>query len=326
MRIAITGGAGYIGSHTVDALMTRGDEVVVVDDLSTGDVARIGTAELIDLDLASDHAGATLGRQLRDRRVDAVIHFAALKRVDESIESPGLYYHVNLASTLAVIDAMRDAAVPSLVLSSSAAVYGEVNGMVDESHPTRPLNPYGATKLACETLVDAVARSGALRAASLRYFNVAGAGRPELGDRTIVNLIAIVIDQLSRGETPLVFGDDYETPDGSCVRDYVHVADVASAHVAVLDWLETTTGHRPLNIGTGRGTSVLEVIDVIAAAMGSDIKPAIRSRRVGDPANVVSRVDAIARLTGWSATYDLDATVRSSIEAYRWWSASSPVR
>lgn len=324
MRIAITGGAGYIGSHTVDALMTRGDEVVVVDDLSTGDVARIGDAELVDLDLASDAAGTTLARHLRDRRVDAVIHFAALKRVDESIEHPGRYYRVNLSSTLAVIDAMRDAAVPSLVLSSSAAVYGEVDGVVDESHPTRPLNPYGATKLACETLVDAVARAGALRAASLRYFNVAGAGRPELGDRTIVNLIAIVIDQLSRGETPLVFGDDYGTPDGSCVRDFVHVADVAGAHVAVLDWLQTTTGHRALNIGTGRGTSVLEVINLIAVAMGSDIKPAMRPRRAGDPANVVASVDAIASLTGWSAAYDLGETVRSSIEAHQWWSARHP--
>ncbi len=322
MRIAVTGGAGYIGSHAVDALLTRGDEVVVIDDLSTGDVARIGAAELIELDLASDTAGAALARHLRDRRVDAVIHFAALKRVDESIERPGHYYRINLASTLAVIDAMRDAAVPSLVLSSSAAVYGEVDGIVDESHPTLPLNPYGATKLACETLVDAVARSGALRAASLRYFNVAGAGRPELGDRTIVNLIAIVIDQLSRGETPFVFGDDYGTPDGSCVRDFVHVADVASAHVAVLDWLETTTGHRALNIGTGRGTSVLEVIDIIAATMGSDIKPAMRPRRPGDPANVVAHVDAITRLTGWSAVHDLDETVRSSVEAHRWWAAS----
>lgn len=324
MRIAITGGAGYIGSHTVDALLTRGDEVVVVDDLSTGDVARIGDAELINLDLASDAAGTTLARQLRDRRVDAVIHFAALKRVDESIEHPGLYYRVNLSSTLAVIDAMRDAAVPSLVLSSSAAVYGEVDGVVDESHLTQPLNPYGATKLACETLVDAAARSGALRAASLRYFNVAGASRPELGDRTIVNLVAIVIDQLSRGETPRVFGNNYATPDGTCVRDFVHVADVASAHVAVLDWLETTTGHRALNVGTGHGTSVLEVITLIAAAMGSSLTPAMSPRRAGDPANVVASVDAIANLTGWSAAYDLGETVRSSIEAHQWWSARRP--
>jgi len=326
MRIAVTGGAGYIGSHAVDVLMTRGDEVVVVDDLSTGAFERIGDAELVELDLASDTAGAALGRVLRDRRVDAVIHFAALKRVDESIERPGHYYRVNLASTLAVIDAMRDSAVPSLVLSSSAAVYGEVDGMVDESHPTRPLNPYGATKLACETLVDAAARSGALRAASLRYFNVAGAGRPDLGDRTIVNLVAIVIDQLSRGETPLVFGDDYGTPDGSCVRDYVHVADVASAHVSVVDWLETATGHRALNIGTGRGTSVLEIIGIIASTMGSDIKPEMRPRRAGDPANVVANVDAITNLTGWAAVRSLEETVRSSLEAHQWLSTSGEGR
>lgn len=324
MRVAVTGGAGYIGSHAVDALTQRGDEVIVIDDLSTGDSARIGNAELIELDLASDTAGAALARHLRDGRVDAVIHFAALKRVDESIERPGLYYRINLASTLAVIDAMRDAAVPSLVLSSSAAVYGEVDGMVDESHPTRPLNPYGATKLACETLVDAAARSGALRAASLRYFNVAGANRPELGDRTIVNLVAIVIDQLSRGETPRVFGSDYATPDGSCVRDYVHVSDVASAHVAVLDWLETTTGHRALNVGTGRGTSVLEVIDLIAKTTGSRVTPTMSARRPGDPANVVADVTAITDLTGWSASHTLDAMVRSSVEAHQWWSARFP--
>lgn len=324
MRVAVTGGAGYIGSHAVHELLDRGDDVVVVDDLSTGDVSRIGHAELFELDLTAPHASAHLAKQLREMRCDAVIHFAALKRVDESIENPGLYYRVNIGSTLAVVDAMRAANVPSLVLSSSASVYGEVNGVVNESHPTLPLNPYGATKLACEAIIESVAASGTLRAASLRYFNVAGATRPELADRTIVNLVAIVIDQLARGERPTIFGADYDTPDGSCVRDYIHVADVAHAHVCVLDALQGWRGYRALNIGTGAGTSVMDIVRHIAAAMETDVKPIIGERRQGDPSNVVASVDAIRELTGWVAKHDLTSIVESAVEAHRWWAARNP--
>ncbi len=319
MRVAVTGGAGYIGAHAVDALQGRGDEVLVIDDLSTGDSARLSDVEVLELDLASDRAGKTLGRHFRERRPDAVIHFAALKRVDESIERPGHYYRVNLASTVAVIDAMREAAVPSLLLSSSAAVYGEVSGRVDESHPTLPLNPYGATKLACEVLVDAAARAGQLRGASLRYFNVAGSSRPVLADRTIANLVTIVMDRVSRGEAPVILGNDYPTADGTCIRDFIHVADVADAHVAVLDWLATASGHTALNIGTGVGTSVRDVVALITEAMGSDLEPIIAPRREGDPAESIADVSAVTALTGWRAAYSLDQTVTSAVDAHTWW-------
>lgn len=321
MRVAVTGGAGYIGAHAVEALQSRGDDVLVVDDLSTGDSARLSDVDVLELDLASDGAGATLGRHFREHRPDAVIHFAALKRVDESIERPGHYYRVNLASTVTVIDAMREAAVPSLLLSSSAAVYGEVSGRVDESHPTLPLNPYGATKLACEVLVDAAARAGHLRGASLRYFNVAGSLRPALADRTIANLVTIVMDRISRGEQPVILGDDYPTPDGTCIRDFIHVADVASAHVSVLDWLNTATGHTALNIGTGIGTSVRDVVALITDAMGSRLEPIVAPRREGDPAESVADVSAVTRLTGWRAAYGLDQTIKSAVDAHAWWAA-----
>lgn len=319
MRVAVTGGAGYIGAHAVDALQSRGDEVVVIDDLSTGDTARLNGVDVVELDLAGDRAGTTLARHFRERRPDAVIHFAALKRVDESMERPGHYYRVNLASTLAVLDAMRDANVSTLLLSSSAAVYGEVNGRVDESHPTLPLNPYGATKLACEVLVDAAARAGDIRAASLRYFNVAGAIRPLLADRTTANLVTIVIDRISRGEPPVILGDDYPTPDGTCIRDFIHVADVASAHVAVLDWLGGASGHTALNIGTGLGTSVRDVVALITAAMRSDREPIVAPRREGDPAESVADVSTVTALTGWRAHYTLDQTVQSAVDAHAWW-------
>jgi len=319
MRIAVTGGAGYIGSHAVHELLSRGDEVLVVDNLSTGDADRVRDAALLELDLTKDGASAVLGQRLRQMKCDAVIHFAALKRVDESIERPDLYYRVNIGTTYTVLDAMREASVPSLVLSSSAAVYGEVDGVVKESHPTHPLNPYGATKLACEALVEAATRTGSLRAASLRYFNVAGAQRPELADRTIANLVTIVIDQLARGEAPTIFGDDYETPDGSCIRDFIHVADVADAHVSVLDWLQNTTGHHALNVGTGTGTSVLEIIDRISAAMHSDVQPVRGPRRTGDPSNVVADIDRLASAVGWRARHGLDALIESAVEAQRWW-------
>ena len=319
MRVAVTGGAGYIGAHAVDALQRRGDEVLVIDDFSTGDPTRLRDVDVLELDLASDNAGRTLGRYLREHSPDAVIHFAALKRVDESIKEPGHYYRVNLASTLAVIDAMRDANVPSLLLSSSAAVYGEVSGRVDESHPTLPLNPYGATKLACEVLVDAAARAGHVRAASLRYFNVAGSSRPVLADRTIANLVTIVMDRISRGEAPVILGNDYPTADGTCVRDFIHVADVADAHVAVLDWLTTASGHTALNIGTGVGTSVRDVVALISDAMGSTREPIVAPRREGDPAESVADVSAVTALTGWTAAYSLDQTVKSAVDAHAWW-------
>jgi UDP-glucose 4-epimerase len=318
MKVLVTGGAGYIGAHTVSALRRRSDSVVVVDDLSTGSAARIEGVPLVRLDLTSDGAIETMTAVLREHDIDGVIHFAARKQVGESVARPAWYYAQNIGSLASVLIAMEAAGTSKLVFSSSAAVYGDVQGVVDESSPPDPISPYGATKLVGEQLIASTTRSWPLRAASLRYFNVGGAGRPDLGDIGAFNLIPMVLDRLDAGDAPRIFGDDYVTLDGTCVRDYVHVADVADAHLAVLDTLPEAPGHRCFNIGTGRGTSVREMIAAIAAAAGSDREPIVEARRPGDPDAVVAAVLAVNEATGWRARFTLDDIVRSAVESRAW--------
>ena len=314
----VTGGAGYIGAHTVRRLQDRGDSVLVVDDLVTGSVDRVPGVPILEVDLASDDAPEVVAAALREHTIDAVIHFAALKQVGESVERPARYYRQNVGGLAQLLGAMESAGVDRLVFSSSAAVYGQADGAIDETFPPRPLSPYGETKLAGEWLVSAAATAWGLRSASLRYFNVGGAGAPGLGDTQALNLIPIVFDRLAAGLPPQIFGDDYDTPDGTCVRDYVHVSDVADAHLAVLDALPAGPGHRALNIGTGVGTSVREMVDAIVAITGAPVDPVVAPRRAGDPAVVVARVDAVQSLTGWRATRGIAEIVESAWESRRY--------
>jgi UDP-glucose 4-epimerase len=315
MRVLVTGGAGYIGAHTSLLLAERGDYVFIVDDLVTGSVERVPGIPLLQLDLTSDGARGVIAALLREHEIDAVIHFAARKQVAESLAKPAWYYQQNVGGLAQLLMAMDDASVGKLVFSSSAAVYGQANGLIDEMHDTRPVSPYGETKLACEQLISASVQAQGLSAVSLRYFNVGGAGRSELGDTEALNLIPIVLENLIAGKSPAIFGDDYDTPDGTCVRDYVHVVDVAEAHLAVLDSLEDQPNHRILNIGTGIGTSVRDMVSSLIAVAGSSVGATVHPRRPGDAASVVAIVDRIRTQTGWKARFGLDEIVRSAWES-----------
>ncbi len=299
-------------------LAERGDEPVIVDDFVFGLRHRIAGMPAHELDLAEPGAAAALAELMRAERVDAVIHLAARKQVGESVARPLWYHRQNGASLTAVLEAMIATGVRDLVFSSSAAVYGDAAGVVGEDAPTVPVNPYGESKLAGEWLAAAAARAQGLRVTSLRYFNVAGAGWPELADTAVLNLVPMVLAELDEGGAPLIFGDDYPTPDGTCVRDFVHVHDLADAHLAVLAALPAQAEpHRVYNVGTGVGSSVREVVEGIRRRLSDAPAAVIRPRRPGDPAAVVADVSRIAADLGWRARFGLDAILDSVLDARR---------
>ena len=319
MSIMVTGGAGYIGAHVVRLLQERGEEVVVVDDLSTGRADRIGDATLVELDVAGGDAQQLLEDVMREREVTGVIHFAARKQVGESVARPAWYYQQNVTGLANVVAAMESTGADRLIFSSSAAVYGmpDVEVVTEDTEP-RPINPYGETKLVGEWLIADAARACGLRSASLRYFNVAGAGWPELGDPAVLNLVPMVLDRLERGERPKIFGDDYPTPDGTCIRDYIHVLDLAHAHLAALDHLDDAAdGATVLNVGTGRGASVREVVDELGRVSGLDVTPDVEPRRAGDPPRLVASAERIGEVLGWRASNGLPEIIESAWEAWQ---------
>jgi UDP-glucose 4-epimerase len=322
MTWLITGGAGYIGAHVVRALLEDGKHVVVLDDLSTGSADRL-PAE-VPLVTGSTLDGPLVERTMREHGVTGVLHIAAKKQVGESVEQPLRYYHENVEGLRVVLAAAAETGVTSFLLSSSAAVYGMPDvQLVTEDTPCLPMSPYGETKRVGEWLVAATGRAHGMGTVSLRYFNVAGAATPELGDPAILNLVPMVFERLTKGQQPLVFGDDYPTPDGTCIRDYIHVADVASAHAAAVRRLEADAGSTELvlNIGRGEGVSVRGILDVIGEVTGKDAAGEVVARRAGDPARIVASADAIATELKWEARFDVREMIAS---AWAGWCARHP--
>jgi UDP-glucose 4-epimerase len=319
MTVLVTGGAGYIGSHVVRLLQNRGEQVVVLDDMSEGIRARIGNAPLVQLDLASSSAVETLKQVFAEHSVNAVVHLAARKKVGESVERPEWYQEQNVGGMQNLLTAMRETNVSKLVFSSSAATYGMPDvDQVSEDIECRPINPYGQTKLDGEHLVQAATRDWGLRQVSLRYFNVAGTGWPELVDTQIANLVPIVFKALKENSSPKVFGSDWPTPDGTCVRDYVHVLDLAEAHLAAIDYLDRDARNFDVfNVGTGVGSSVLDVINEVSRVTGTEITPDFEPRRPGDPASLCANVDRIKGELGWKAKHDLHDIIASVWDALR---------
>src|SRR4051812_35775069 len=310
----VTGGAGYIGAHVVHALRAQDETAVILDDFSTGARDRVPEGAVLVEGTILD--GELVRRTLREHAVAGVIHIAAKKQVGESVENPLLYYRENVEGTRRLLEAAVDAGVESFVFSSSAATYGMPDvEVVDEESATVPMSPYGTSKLICEWMSRDVAVATGLRVVALRYFNVAGAASPELSDPGVFNLIPMVSRELAAGAPPKVFGNDYPTPDGTCIRDYIHVCDIADAHVAALQQLATGGEDNPFrvyNIGRGEGSSVLEVIEVVGKVTGLDATPEVVARRPGDPARVTASVDRITKDLGWSAKFDLDDMVGSA--------------
>ncbi|GGY49227.1 UDP-glucose 4-epimerase GalE [Streptomyces djakartensis] len=316
MTWLITGGAGYIGAHVVRAMTAAGERAVVYDDLSTGVPERVPGG--VPLVVGSTLDGERLARVLAEHSVTGVVHLAAKKQVGESVEQPLRYYRENIEGLRVLLDAVTAAQVASLVFSSSAAVYGMPDvALVTEETPCLPISPYGETKLAGEWLVRATGRATGLSTACLRYFNVAGAASPELADTGVFNLVPMVFEKLTEGAPPRVFGDDYPTPDGTCVRDYIHVVDLAEAHVAAARVLSASPGRElTLNIGRGEGVSVREMIDRITAVTGYDLPPTVAPRRPGDPARVVASADRAAAELGWKARHDVQDMIASAWEGW----------
>jgi UDP-glucose 4-epimerase len=313
MRVLVTGGAGYIGSVVAAQLVAAGHDVVVLDDLSTGHADAVPPGATFVKGTLRDCAAEVLADG-----VEAVLHFAAKSLVGESVADPAKYWSNNLGGTVALLEAMREIRIRTIVFSSTAAVYGEPEGpTVQETDPTRPTSPYGASKLAVDTTLTEFCRLYGFGAISLRYFNVAGAhsaagsagsGGRWLGERhnPETHLIPNVLAAASGGRPVRIFGDDYATPDGTCIRDYIHVTDLADAHLRALDACRTGQ-HQIFNLGNGAGFSVREVIEVCRSVTGVEIEVETGPRRAGDPAVLVASSAKIQSELGWRAERDLRA-------------------
>ncbi|MFG2297083.1 UDP-glucose 4-epimerase GalE [Streptomyces sp. NPDC048603] len=323
MTFLITGGAGYIGSHVVRAMLLAGEKVVVLDDLSTGNEDRVPEGVPLVIGSVLDHL--VVEETLRKHKITGVVHLAGKKQVGESVEKPMYYYHENVEGLQVLLGEVARAGVRNFLFSSSASVYGMPDvDLVTEETPAAPLSPYGETKLAGEWLVRAAGKAHGISTACLRYFNVAGAATPELADTGVFNLVPMVFERYDRGEGARIFGDDYPTPDGTCIRDYIHVEDLAEAHVAaarkLAEWASAGE-YRDLtvNIGRGEGVSVREMVGLLNENTGHDHEPVVTPRRPGDPAKVVASADRIARELGWKARHDVREMI---VSAWAGWQAN----
>ena len=314
MRVVVTGGAGYIGSHAVRVLARRGHEVVIYDNLSTGYSPLASGFPLIEGDI-----GDRTRLEPALRGADAIMHFAAHAYVGESVENPRKYFHNNVECALNLLNTAVGAVVKNFVFSSTCAVYGiPVKVPISEDNQREPINPYGATKLLFEHALDAYAKAYGLRFAALRYFNAAGADDSgEIGEAhdPETHLIPLALEAVCGSRTIEVFGRDYPTPDGTCIRDYIHVNDLAEAHALALEYLAGGGESVALNLGTGHGHSVLEVLDAVEAATGRVPKRRDGPRRPGDPPTLVADPARAARVLGWKAQRSLADIVET---AWRW--------
>jgi UDP-glucose 4-epimerase len=316
MTWLLTGGAGYIGAHIVRAFQRAEVPVVVLDDLSTG--IRSNVPADVPLVVASVSDYAAVSAALREHNVTGVLHLAAKKSVGESVAKPLLYWDQNVGGMRSLLQACVDAGVDRALFSSSAAVYGTPpTNFVTEETPTAPMSPYGESKLAGEWMLKDLAAANGLRWAALRYFNVAGAGAPELRDRSVSNLIPMTFEALSAGRNPQLFGDDYDTRDGSCIRDYIHVVDLAEAHVAAASRLDEQDTGDLYNVGRGEGVTVKEVYETVRAVTGIDFVYDVAPRRPGDPAAYFADPAKIEKDLGWKAQLDLEGMVRSAWEGWQ---------
>lgn len=315
MAWLVTGGAGYIGAHVVRAFREQGIDVAVVDDLSSGH------EEFVPADVPF-YRGTILDRALLDRifaenTTSGVVHVAGFKYAGVSVQRPLHTYEQNVTATAVLLAAMQDAGVDAIVFSSSAAVYGTPDvDIVTESTPKTPESPYGESKLIGEWLLRDQSVAAGLRHASLRYFNVVGSGDVSLRDTSPHNLFPLVFDALADGRTPRINGTDYPTPDGTCVRDYIHVADLAVSHVAAAKRLDAGEPIEPVyNLGSGDGVSVGQIMSTVADVTGIAFTPEVGPRRAGDPARIVASGELAARDLDWKMRHTLDEMVRSAWEA-----------
>jgi len=313
-RILVTGGAGYIGSHTTHHLLSKGHDVQVVDDLSKGYAHNVPEGRLHVLNL---HDSAALDRLFSGRHFDAVVHFAAFIAVGESVREPERYFRNNTGGSLSLLEAMRRHAVKRLVFSSTAAVYGNPERVpITEDLPLRPVNPYGESKLMTETTLRWLSECGDFRYVALRYFNACGAEtRFGIGEEhePETHLIPLIFRAIRTGKPLTVFGTDYPTVDGTCVRDYIHVSDLAAAHEFALDSLLAGNPSGVFNAGTGHGFTVLEVIQAAERVTGRKVPYEVGPRRDGDPAELVADSSKLQRTLGWKPRYDtLDSMVESA--------------
>ena len=321
--ILVTGGAGYIGSHCVMALLAKGYEVVVFDNLSTGHIETVerlkqyGKVEFVQGDLLNKQ---DLDKVFEKRQIDAVIHFAAVALVGESVENPQKYYVNNVCGTINLLGKMLENNVKKIVFSSTAATYGEPNYIpIDENHPQNPINPYGMSKLMIEKIMDDYSKAYDLRSVRLRYFNVAGADSgSRIGEWHDIetHLIPNVLKStFAGGKQFKMFGDDYNTKDGTCVRDYVNVEDLAQAHLLALKYLDNGGETNYFNLGTKDGNSVKEVFEACEKVTGKDIPVEVAPRRAGDPASLVADNTKARQTLGWEPARTLDDSIKS---AYMW--------
>jgi len=301
MKILVTGGAGYIGSHVCKELAESGYTPIVYDNLSSGHKEFVKWGKLIEGDILD---GTKLYQALKNENIEAVIHLASFIEVGESVTNPAKYYRNNVLGTLTLLEAMRDTKVKNIVFSSSAAIYGiPETSPIKENFPKNPISPYGDSKYFCELMLERFYTTYGINSASLRYFNAAGADKGgEIGEdhSPETHLIPLVLDvALGKREFIQMFGDDYPTPDGSCIRDYIHVSDLAIAHVLALEKIIATKSSFAVNLGTGKGASVMEVIEAARKITSNSIPVKIENRRAGDPAILMSDNSLATAMLGW---------------------------